>query len=230
MLKPKLCVVLTNNNLKNIRIANSADLIEIRMDIIGSSWVNLPRKLEKPWIACNRLKSEGGLWKGTERERVKELLRAASLGATYIDIELNSLNIREIVKFIKKSNKKVLISLHDIRRTPPLRRLTEIVNEQIGLGADLCKVVVTAEKFEDNLTILKLLDKFVNVTQITAFCMGEKGNISRVLSPLFGGSYMYVSTAKGLESASGQIELNSFNIFYKMLQSKLEKFADCDKL
>ena len=211
-------------------MANNADLIEIRMDIIGRSWPDIPGKLEKPWIACNRLKSEGGFWNGTERERVKELLKAVPLGASFIDIELNSPHVSETVELVKKAHKEALVSFHDIRRTPSLRELREIVKRQVNLGADLCKVVVTAEKFEDNLTIFKLLEEFVNFTHITAFCMGERGSISRVLSPLYGSNYMYVSTGAGLESATGQIELSSFRALYKMLGSKIEKLSVCDNL
>ena len=230
MRKPKLCAVLTNGNVENIRVANNADLIEIRMDIIGSSWPDLAGMLKKPWIACNRLKSEGGFWDGTERKRVKELLKAIPLGASFIDIELNSPHASEIVELVKEAGKKALISFHDIRGTPSLSGLREIVKKQVGLAADLCKVVVTAEKFEDNLTILKLLEEFADSTCITAFCMGEKGSISRVLAPLFGSDYMYVSTGVGSESATGQIELNSFRALYKMLESKIEKLSLCDNL
>ena len=230
MLKPTLCAVVTSNNEKSVKIANNADLIEVRMDIIGSSWPKLIEMLKKPWIACNRLRSEGGFWEGTEKDRVKELLRAESLGASFIDIELNSSHVHKVVKYVRKVDKEALITFHDLKRTPPLSKLREIVEKQMILGATLCKVVVTARKFEDNLTILQLLQEYMNCTRIVAFCMGEKGSISRVLSPLLGSDFMYVSTGAGSESARGQIELNSFRALYKMLESELEKLTVRDNL
>ena len=227
MLKPKLCAVLTNTDRKSVKVVNKADLIEVRIDIIGSSWSELPKGLKRPWIACNRLRSEGGFWSGNEKDRIKELLRAASLGAPFIDIELNSPNIHKVVELVKGKDSKVLISFHDFKGTPRIEKLREIVRKQIGLDADLCKVVMMAEKFEDNLTALKLLQEFANRTRLISFCMGEKGSISRLLSPLFGSDFAYVSAGAGLESAGGQIELNSFREVYEMLGSEL---SSCDNL
>jgi 3-dehydroquinate dehydratase type I len=227
MLKPKLCAVLTNTDAQNVKVANKADIIEIRIDMVGSSWPNLLKVLKRPWIACNRLKDEGGFWTRNEKDRIKELLKAASLGASFIDIELNSPDTKNVVELVKKADRKALVSFHDFKGTPRIGKLREIVKKQIGLGADLCKVVVMAEKFQDNLTILRLLQEFTNSTHIIAFCMGEKGGISRVLSPLFGSDFAYVSTGVGLESAGGQIELNNFRSIYKMFDSKLKP---CDIL
>ncbi|MEM3402960.1 MAG: type I 3-dehydroquinate dehydratase [Nitrososphaeria archaeon] len=220
MRKPKLCAVISNNNAEWIRTANSADLIEVRIDMIGEYWRSLLKTLRRPWIGCNRSKNEGGTWNGTESERIRELLDAISLGATYIDIELRSDQVKEVIKYTKKSNKKVIISYHDTRETPTLAELKQIIKEEACLGADLCKLVTTANRFEDNLTILQLLQENSDLTRITAFCMGEKGIVSRILSPLFGGELVYVSTGVGSESATGQISLESFKKIYKMIDQK----------
>jgi 3-dehydroquinate dehydratase len=60
--------------------------------------------------------------------------------------------------------------------------------------------------------------------------MGEKGSVSRILSPLIGGELVYVSTKVGLESASGQIELESLRTLYQMLESETERQKAGDKI
>src|SRR5512135_1483707 len=32
----------------------SADLVELRLDLLGGDWRKIALKLDKPWIACNR--------------------------------------------------------------------------------------------------------------------------------------------------------------------------------
>ncbi|MGQ9781778.1 MAG: type I 3-dehydroquinate dehydratase [Nitrososphaeria archaeon] len=226
MLKPRLCAVISNNDRECVRAANTADLIEVRIDMVGDSWRSLPPTLKRPWIACNRLRSEGGFWDGTESKRIRELMEASSLGAQYIDIELRSTRLREVIEYAKKADRKIIISYHDMRRTPTLPKLKQIVEEETRLGADLCKIVTTATRFQDNLTILQLLQESASLTRIIAFCMGDKGSVSRILSPLFGGELVYVSTRAGSESASGQIDLKGFKTLYRMLELKTERSAD----
>jgi len=229
MQKPRLCAVISRNNMKCVETANNADLIEVRIDMIGDRWQSLPKMLKRPWIACNRIRSEGGFWNGSESERVRELLEALDLGASYIDIELKSTHLKEVVQQTKRAERNVIISYHDTVGTPTTSELKKIVDKEIRLGADICKLVTTATSFEDNLTILKLVHEYASSTHIVAFCMGEKGSVSRILSPLIGGELVYVSTKVGLESASGQIELESLRTLYQMLESETERQKAGDK-
>ena len=214
--RPRICAVIVNKDLKAIsKIEELVDLFEVRIDLIGNGWQELARQLKKPWIACNRSADEGGKWRGNEAERIEELIEAIELGADIIDIEHRTRNLTETIRLIKKKA-ECLLSLHKLNGTPPLDSLKEIIHQQIDAGADVCKVVTTAQSLEDNLTILQLICDFPE-TRIVSLAMGNLGVISRILCPLVGGDFTYASIDKGMESASGQITVRELKKLYEMV-------------
>ncbi len=216
MTRPRICAVVTSSDLSVLRQAEqSADLLELRIDLIGEDWQELAEQLDKPWIACNRRAAEGGMWSRGEVERVDELVRAIELGADVVDIELETLELAEAVKLVKKQA-ICLLSFHDLKGTPPLDSLKEIVQRQVAAGADICKVVTTAQTFEDNITVLNLIRGFAGA-RVIAFAMGSLGVISRVLCPLVGGDFTYGSVEPGMESASGQVPVSDLRRLYDVV-------------
>jgi len=103
-----------------------------------------------------------------------------------------------------------------LRGTPPLNNMREIVQRQLKAGADVCKIVTTAQRFEDNLTILRLISEF-SKTRIVVFAMGPLGFASRVLCPLVGGDFTYASIEQGKESAPGQITVQELRKLYEII-------------
>ena len=217
MKQPVVCGVIADNDEVVIQKAEPlVDMFEVRIDRIGDGWQEVARQLSKPWIACNRIVAEGGRWQGSEARRKEELLRAAELGAAIIDIELVSANLERIVPMIKK-RAKCLISFHHMECTPPLDELKKIVRRQQAAGADMCKVVTTAQNFNDNLILLELISAFPQV-EITAFAMGEMGLTSRVLGPLLGGGPAYAALKEGGQSAAGQPTAAGLHQLYEMIK------------
>ena len=216
MKRPRICAVIAGNDLEVIKgVEPLVELFEVRIDLIGDSWQELVKQLKKPWIACNRSAEEGGSWRGSELKRREELLSAIELGADIIDIELVTGNLKEIVQLIKK-RAKCLLSFHDLKGTPPLDRMREIAQRELEAGADICKVVTTAQKFEDNLAVLQLVSDFPK-TRVLSFAMGPMGFASRILCPLVGGDFTYASIEAGKESAPGQITVRDLRKIYAMV-------------
>ena len=214
---PRICAVITNSDLEALRRAEPlADLFELRIDMIGTDWQSVAKQLTKPWIATNRAKTEGGLWEGSEEARRDELLKAVSLGAAIVDIELTAPDLDEIVPIIKKKA-RCLISQHDARRTPPADRLRRIVEEELAAGADICKLVTTARNLDDNLNVLGLINEF-RPAEVVAFAMGQRGQLSRVMCPLVGGSFTYAAVSVGAESANGQLSVSQLRHIYEMMR------------
>ncbi|MDP6043626.1 MAG: type I 3-dehydroquinate dehydratase [Dehalococcoidales bacterium] len=214
--RPRICASIVSDDLAAIKgIAPFVELFEVRIDLIGEDWPELVRRLDKPWIACNRTASEGGRWSGSESARIEKLLDAIDLGAAIIDIELVTDNLESMVKRIK-TKAECLLSFHDQKGTPSLERMKEIVNRQLVAGADICKMVTTAQKFEDNLTVLQLIPDFSKV-RIVAFAMGSLGFVSRMFCPLAGGDFVYAAVEKGQEAASGQITVGELRKIYGMM-------------
>lgn len=216
MERPRICAVIVSRDLPTIEIESFIDLYEVRIDLIGDGWHGLVGQLNKPWIACNRLADEGGRWGRSEASRIEELLKAVELGAEMIDIELKTKTLGEVVKLIKKKT-KCLVSSHELNGTPSLGEMKEIVHQQLEAGADVCKVVTTANSFEDNLTVLQLITEFPK-SKIVSFAMGPVGYVSRILCPLVGGYFTYASIEEGKESASGQITVRDLRKIYELVE------------
>ena len=217
MKRPRICAVIVSNDLQAVKgVEPFVELFEVRIDLIGDDWRELVKQLEKPWIACNRSADEGGSWRGSESKRREELLSAIEMGASIIDVELVTGNLKEIVQLIKKKA-KCLLSFHDLKGTPPLDRMREIVQREMEAGADICKIVTTAQRFEDNLAVLQLISDFPKA-RVVSFAMGPLGFASRILCPLFGGDFTYASIEAGKESASGQITAGDLKKIYGMVE------------
>ena len=172
-------------------------------------------ELKKPWIACNRLVDEGGSWNGDEASRIEELLKATELGAAIVDIELSTQNLAEVVPLIKKKT-QCLVSHHDLTGTPPIDNLEELIKKQLAAGADICKVISTANSFQDNRNALQLITMFPEA-KIVTFAMGPLGTVSRVLCPLVGGHFTYASIEAGKEAAAGQLTVRELRQLYEMV-------------
>jgi 3-dehydroquinate dehydratase type I len=176
----------------------------------------LVKQLNRPWIACNRSAEEGGKWEGDEARRIDELVKAIELGADIVDIELNTRNLEAAIPVIKK-RAKCLLSFHELEKTPSLDRMKGIVQKELEAGADICKVITTAQRLEDNLTVLQLIAKFPK-TKIVSFAMGPLGLASRILCPLVGSDFTYASIEEGKESAPGQITARELRKLYNAIK------------
>ena len=216
MKQPRICAAITTADFKAIRQAESlVDLFEVRIDLIGDDWQKVVKGLGKPWIACNRSAAEGGQWQGNEARRVEKLLQAVEMGAAIVDIELKTKNLANIVRLIKR-RAECLLSYHDLEKTPDFDTMKQLIRQQIESGANICKVVTTAQSFEDNLSVLQLIPAFPD-KRVVAFAMGTTGITSRVLCPLAGGDFTYASLAEGKESAPGQVTVEELKNIYEMI-------------
>ncbi len=215
MRRHRICASIIENDYEAVAgVERFVDFYELRLDLIGDGWQEWAGKLNKPWIACNRLPEEGGKWSGSEVERIGKLYEAVKLGARIVDIEMKTENLSEIVEYLKKKKIQCLISMHNLEETPDIDVLKKIVRKQLLRGADICKVATTAKRFEDNLTLLRLFPWFPGVKLVTV-AMGDVGVSSRVLSPMLGGYFTYASVIEGKESAPGQLTAAYLRSFYE---------------
>ncbi|MFH1285442.1 MAG: shikimate dehydrogenase [Candidatus Micrarchaeota archaeon] len=208
--------------LKEIALASQlADILELRLDRINSPHVSaLIHACKKPSIATNRRADEGGKYKGSERARLSVLKDAVSAGADYVDLEMSSsaeaIHMLQALLKENKSKTKLILSYHNFEKTDA----SEIENAyecMKRLACDIIKIVTYAQKLEDNLAIFNLLKRAKLENQkIIAFCMGEKGEISRVLAPAFGSFLTFGSLERGKESAPGQIPAELLRNVYRV--------------
>jgi 3-dehydroquinate dehydratase I len=216
MKPPRICGVITQDHEKFIEQARSqVSLYEVRLDLVGSEWLKAVAMLDKPWIATNRIISEGGRWAGSENERINSLVRAVEAGAAAVDIELRTVDIEKVLKLFK-NHVECIVSYHNMKETPSLAVLKNIVQEEISAGADVCKIATSANDINDNIKILSLNSHFPD-TRMVNFCLGDAGQISRVINPISGGDFAYAALDFESKSAPGQLTVMQMTQLYGML-------------
>ena len=190
----------------------SADLIEVRFDCLKNSCEvsGLAAHSQMPKIATDRSSR-------TETEQRQMLLSAAKSGFEYVDIELSKPQLKDLVKELKALGAKPIVSFHKFNGSLGTSELNSILEREISSGADVCKIVTTAKRIEDNLTILNFMSATLSKAKLVCFCMGELGKISRLLSPLFGGFFTFAALERGNKTAVGQMTVQEMKAAYALL-------------
>ncbi|TFF93422.1 MAG: type I 3-dehydroquinate dehydratase, partial [Promethearchaeota archaeon] len=150
----------------------------------------------------------------------------------FFDIEMdNSIDfIEEIVSLASNKNIRLIFSHHNFMETPKFKDIQNIISSfklkihgiqkiyKNFLNNFVWKLIFKANKFEDNLEVLKLCNTMVHKNEnIISFCMGEIGIFSRLLSVKMGGFLTYASLDD--KTALGQINIDYMRKFYKIFQN-----------
>jgi len=196
-----------------------ADFIEVRLDSLKkhNELADIAHCSNIPLIATNRSKECKGKFLGSETERKKILLDAARNGFEYVDVELSTPKLKDIIGELSGMNVKSIVSFHDFDKTPNSSQLNKILEKEVASGADVCKIITTAQLVEDNLTVLDFVSKASKSARTVCFAMGELGKPSRLLSPVFGGFYTIASLESGRKTASGQLTIQEMKTIYETL-------------
>ena len=207
--------------IKAVKEANRfADLVELRMDYLREPGLDILLKgRQKPFIVTNRRKGEGGRYWVHERKRVRILEEAIGLGAEFVDIEIGTERSLLQNLIANKKGTQVILSFHNFENTPSQRELERLYERMVRWKPDLVKIVTFAKSWEDNLRILSLISfATTNRKKIVACCMGEKGRMSRVFSPVIGSEWTYASLKKNRASAPGQLTVYEMKDIWKRLK------------
>ncbi len=214
---------------------NSHCLVEIRLDglypMIQNKKASSPipllcsmlRKssvisMNMPIIFTNRKEDEGGLFKGTEEERISWLMEVIEGRiASYVDIELRTeTKLREmIINRAKELQVNIIVSYHDFNGTPRSPQLLSVLKKAYDTGCNIIKIVCTPKNVYDILTVMVIYREFQSILKgsegrdirLIAFSMGELGKITRVMSLLLGAPFSYCAYSKMEETARGQFIL-----------------------
>lgn len=185
-----------------------AELVELRLDWL-SHLPDLKRLLvdrPTPAIVTCRRKSDKGLWKGTEEQRLMILRSAIVSGVDYVDLE------EDTAGTIRRYGKtKRIISYHNFDETP--YNLEEIHARLAKCDADIVKLATMANSPHDNVRMLKLVAGAKIPT--VAFCMGELGIISRVLTGRYGAPFSFATFSKDRTLAPGQLSFDEMRFLYR---------------
>jgi 3-dehydroquinate dehydratase I len=224
----RICVsILPKTNLEALSLIEraekaQADLIEVRLDCleISRKLSDIVKSTKLSLIATNKLQSEKGYFTGTETEHQQTLLNAAKSGFEYIDVDLSGPKHKETISKVKLSGAKPIVSYHKYDGALSISEMQNVLKEEIDSGANVCKIITTAQKIEDNLPTLNFISSTSGKTKMVCFCMGENGKISRLLAPLFGAFFTFASLEQSSETAPGQISISEMKTAYTLLGIK----------
>ncbi len=192
------------------KLSTTRDLVELRTDRIRNLDLENLLLAERPaLILTNRLADEGGYFSGSYTEQAEILSEAASFGAEYIDAEF-----RLGKKLLSKLPKhRLIVSYHNFKNVPA--DLTRIYARMRTLAPTVIKIAVTARSLHDNITVFNLLDLARGQRQkIIAHCMGERGEISRILGGRFGAFLAFAAMNQSSHTAPGQVTVDLMENVY----------------
>jgi len=221
----RICVsILPKNNLEALSLIEQAEkaeanLVEVRLDYFEASrnLSELVKSTKIPLIATDKLVSEKGFFSGTETQRQQTLLNAAKNGFEYVDVDLSSPKHKETNDKLKPLGAKPIVSYHRFDGALSSSEMEAVLEQEIASGASICKIVTTAKKIEDNLTVLNFVSAISSKAKLVCFCMGEQGKVSRLLSPMFGAFFTFASLEQGSKTALGQMTVQEMRTAYNLL-------------
>lgn len=229
--KPRICVSLACDEATSIfsllqqAYQQKADLAEIRLDYLSDpqkvDLKALCRESSLPLLFTNRASFEGGRFRGGEEERIGLLLRAIEAGASFIDIEFAThVALRERIHVTASEyHCKVIVSHHDFSHTPDSATLHHLLSRMEATSADIIKIVTTATSVDDVKGLLSLYSRHYRepcappACELIAFCMGERGRMSRLCAMTLGAPFTYATLEAGKETAPGQLSIGEVQNF-----------------
>jgi len=214
-------------------LLKKVDILEVRIDcfkdieegnVVSFIWavkkacLRATRK-EKPIIATIRSKKEGGARYISPLIRLR-LFKAVMPLVDGVDIEINSPILRKVFQEVRAKRKKVILSYHNFKQTPPDNKLKEIIKQAREKRGDIIKIACFAKSKKDTLRLLNLLFKHRG-KNIVAISLGEEGIISRFLFPFFGSLWTYACLDKPF--APGQMNAAK-------MREALDRISNCSNV
>ncbi|MFW9889696.1 MAG: type I 3-dehydroquinate dehydratase [Candidatus Thorarchaeota archaeon] len=225
-MKKTLCLSLMKRSADECSKAmasSDADMIEHRLDFMnrieGLSAIYNESKV--PIIATCRTPRNGGQYAGDEASRIGHLVEAILAGASFVDIELDTdptlMNMMR--NAAAENDSKLIVSKHYFDSTPEISELRSVLDSLVIVGADIMKLVTTANTIDDCGKILHLYHiKSRPARPMIAFAMGDLGRFTRLTALYLGAPFMYVSQDQGKQAASGQITLSEMRALLEVLK------------
>lgn len=194
-----------------------AGIIEIRFDLLEDpspyNCLNILKKIRKsiniPIITTIRRKGEGGNYPdGHDRLILFSKLIPIS---DFVDIELKSKIVKEVVRMARKQHKKVIISYHSFSTTPSVDKLKRIYSSALKYKPDIVKIVTKSEKLKNIAELVKFMRYTKSKTAV--FSVGRLGELSRYIMPYFGSCLIYGHV--GEKIYKGQPSIKSLLTLFK---------------
>ena len=164
-----------------------------------------------PVMFTVRRKDQGGAFQGAENERLALLESLSALQPAYLDLEYDV--PQEFRKKLFETYPKVsfLSSYHDFSQTPAD---IETIFKKVRVPyAHIFKLAFAAKSSLDGLRLLEYMR--TKNEKLIGICMGDPGQITRILAPLFGTVLTYAAIEENASTAPGQITAKQLQEIYR---------------
>lgn len=225
---PRICVSLTGSDPSELFdqvevVLRENTLIELRLDYLKAPLAAIPKlrrimelRPDAILIATCRRTVAGGNFKGSLKEELDILQRAAESGAPALDISIESAEGLSPADWEDlRSRAAIILSSHDYKST---NHLEETFSRMRAYQADFYKVVGTATSLHDNVTMTRFLEQYCSEFPMVGMCMGELGMVSRILAIRAGAAFTFGAAEAGKETAPGQPTFRELRDFYRIEQ------------
>jgi 3-dehydroquinate dehydratase-1 len=198
-------------------LRQGADLLEFRLDYLQDPQdideLALPREIKVPTIATLRREREGGRYQGPEESRW-QVLQSVAGKFDYLDLEYGFANPERVGK-IHGAGSNVIVSHHDLKKTPPRDDMLSLLFRARAAGGNVLKIATRARSHRD---VLNLLTLPMDISPIVVIPMGAKGRTGRILAPLLGSEFAY-ATIDGLPPvAPGMLSVGEMRQVYDTIE------------
>ena len=196
-----------------LRFGKRIDLVEIRIDTADLDTIEKAMvSIDRPLILSCRSPEHGGLFRGTEAERVALLRRTMRFRPLYIDVEFGSA-AEELMR--EQPRQPVILSFHDPEGTPS--QIEKIAFSLLERKPTIAKLVTRVRTWDDNLLILDTLAKLgAPERNVICFGSGEDGIYSRIMAPALGSAISYCSIEGAQRTSPGQFAVHHALDLYRL--------------
>jgi len=180
-----------------LNASRQCDLLEVRLDRFGKApeLGELLSVKPKPVIMSCRRPRDGGLWDGSEDERLAILRQCIISKADYVEIELDAAD--QIRKFPPS---KRVISYTNRTETPS--NIAEIYAQAQTKSPDVIKLTTLARTPEEAWPLVQILARATVPTVLVG--LGKPGVMLSVLGAKIGAPWTYAALERGMEAYPDQ--------------------------
>ena len=221
-----ICAAVAAQNVQSVIASvlpfiDAIDVVEVRLDAMRQINIQeLCDAINLPLLFTNRPAWEGGAFTGHEQDRVHSLVDAVQHQAAFVDLELKTdLHLRaRLLQEMEGSHTRLIISHHNFDKTPGSESLSQTLRQQAESGAHIGKIVTMAHDHFDVLRVLNLQNDAKELKfPLIAFCMGEAGRLSRIITLLLGGFMTYAALDDNHATAPGQLSIKQIKTSLSLL-------------
>lgn len=199
------------------KASSRADGLELRLDCFDA--IDIPHirtSIEKspiPVILTLRNRSQGGYFQGSESERLALIEQLFALEPHFFDLEcdIDRSFARQMASHYP--NVKIICSYHNFDETP--QDLKQQLNKMRDPIFHTYKLATMAHSSLDALRMMQFVKEVSVTTRMIGLCMGEKGQITRILGPIYGNRITYCAVDPDSAAAPGQLSLQEHLDLYR---------------